>query len=205
MKFALLAAVLVGLGVLFFILFRSAAPTDITNYPGNGNTIVAFGDSLVAGVGDSEGGGFVGDLEASLGVSIVNRGVSGDTTADGLARLNEVIAENPNVVIVLFGGNDFLQQVPPEETFANLDEMITRLHQAGSMVVLLGVRGGLLRDEYADQYQALAKKHDTAYVSDVLGGLITDRSLMADRVHPNDAGYEVIAKRVEPVLRPLLE
>ncbi len=192
-----------GVGVLmYFTLFSAAAP--ITNYPANGQTIVAFGDSLVAGIGATPDNDFVSVLEEGLGQPILNLGVSGDTTSDGLVRLDAVIAQDPKLVIVLFGGNDFLQNVPKAETFANLEEIIQTIHQSGSMVLLLGVRGGLLSDEYSDEFELLAKTHNTAYVSDVLAGVLGRSALMSDRVHPNDAGYQIIAERILPTIEELL-
>ncbi len=166
--------------------------------------IVAFGDSLVYGTG-SPGGGFVKLLEARLGRKIENLGVPGDTTADGLARIDEVLALEPAVVILLLGGNDFLQQVPQDTTFANLEAIITALQADGAAVLLVGVRGGLVRDHFAERFEALADRLGTAYVHDVLDDTLGVEGYMADQVHPNDAGYRVIADRVYPVLAAMLE
>ncbi len=175
-----------------------------TNYPSQGTDIIAFGDSLVYGTGGS-GGGFVSILSRDLGVPIVNLGVPGDTTADGLIRIDELDEYKPKVVILLLGGNDYLKKVPPEQTFANLGKIIEDIHSRGAVVLLLGVRGGILRDNFASQYKALAKKYNTAFVFDVLDELIGLREYMADSVHPNDKGYQHIAGRVEPVLSGLLK
>ena len=109
------------------------------------------------------------------------------------------------VVILLLGGNDFLRQVPPDTTFANLATMIERLQADGAAVLLAGVRGGLLRDNFAARYEALAGRYRTAYVHDVLDDTLGVPGYMADQVHPNDAGYAVIADRVFPVLSRMLE
>lgn len=166
--------------------------------------LVAFGDSLIHGTGSS-GGGFVRLLEQRIGRPIVNLGVPGDTTADGLARLDEVLAMQPAVVIVLLGGNDYLRQVPQEQTFVNLGRIIERLQADGAVVLLAGVRGGLLRDNFAARFEDLAKQHGTAYVHDVLDDTLGVKGYMADQVHPNDRGYEVIANRVYPVLSAMLD
>jgi acyl-CoA thioesterase-1 len=166
--------------------------------------IVAFGDSLVYGTGSS-GGGFVRMLEQQLGRPIENLGVPGDTTADGLARLDEALELDPSVAILLLGGNDFLRQVPQDETFANLGIMIERLQADGAAVLLVGVRGGLLRDHFAARFEELAKRHGTAYVHDVLDDTLGVSGYMADQVHPNDRGYAVIADRVQPVLARMID
>jgi lysophospholipase L1-like esterase len=166
--------------------------------------IVAFGDSLVYGTGSS-GGGFVKLLEQGIGRPIENLGVPGDTTADGLARIDEVLDLDPSVVILLLGGNDFLRQVPQDTTFANLATIIERLHADGAAVLLAGVRGGLVRDSFAARFEELADRQGTAYVHDVLDDTLGVEGYMADQVHPNDAGYRVIADRVLPVLQEMLE
>lgn len=161
--------------------------------------IVAFGDSLVYGTGSS-GGGFVKLLEQRLDKPIENLGVPGNTTADGIARLDEVIERHPSVVLLLLGGNDYLRQVPRDETFANLATIIQRLQADGAAVLLVGVRGGLIRDNFAERFEGLADRFHTAYVHDVLDDTLGVSGYMADQVHPNDAGYRVIADRVFPVL-----
>lgn len=166
--------------------------------------VVAFGDSLVYGTGSS-GGGFVSLLEQSLGRPIENLGVPGDTTAAGLERLDEVLALHPSVVILLLGGNDYLRQVPQDTTFANLSAIIERLQADGATVLLVGVRGGLIRDNFAARFEELADRYGTGYVHDVLDDTLGVRGYMADQVHPNDAGYRVIADRVHPVLAAMLE
>lgn len=166
--------------------------------------VVAFGDSLVYGTGSS-GGGFVSLLEQRLGRPIENLGMPGDTTAAGLARLDEVLALQPSVVILLLGGNDYLRQVPEDETFANLETIIQRLQAEGAAVLLAGVRGGLIRDHFAARFEELAERYGTGYVHDVLDDTLGVKGYMADQVHPNDAGYRVIADRVHPVLESMLE
>lgn len=166
--------------------------------------VVAFGDSLVYGTGSS-GGGFVKLLEQRLGRPIENLGLPGNTTADGLTRIDEVLELEPSVVILLLGGNDYLRQVPPATTFANLATIIERLQTDGVAVLLAGVRGGLIRDNFASQFEELADRYGTAYVHDVLDDTLGVEGYMADQVHPNDAGYRVIADRVQPVLERMLE
>jgi lysophospholipase L1-like esterase len=202
MKYILFALGGIACISVYFVLF--AGNETLTNVPSTGSTVVAFGDSLIAGVGASEEGDLVSVLSRRLGEPIVNLGQSGDTTRDALLRIDTVMKQDPKVVIVLFGGNDFLQQMPEEETFRNLETIIETIHDSGSSVVLLGVRGGVLRDSYKSNFAELAEKHNIAFVPNVLEAVITDSSLMADLVHPNDAGYLFIADRVEPVMREVL-
>lgn len=174
--------------------------SQVTNAPPKNDTIVAFGDSLIAGVGATKGNDLVSVLSRKLGVPIINLGKSGDTTADGVARMEAVFARDPGIVILLLGGNDYLRRINTEETRANLATLITAFQERGAMVVLLGVRGGVLRDEYAPLFAALSETYHTLYVPDVLDGVFAHPNLMSDAIHPNDAGYAVIAERVHDAL-----
>ena len=195
--------IVLAIGVTYLLFFSS--PAAVTNYPSPGNGVVAFGDSLVVGVGATKGNNFVDVLSNLIDTPIVNLGKSGDTTKDALARLDKVLAMKPQIVLLLLGGNDYIKKVPKEETFANLEKMIETIHATGAVVVLLGVRGGILHDEYEDNFEVLAKKHRTAFVPDVLDGLFGHVDLMSDTIHPNDAGYLIIANKIYPVLNELLE
>jgi lysophospholipase L1-like esterase len=194
----IILSVLLVAGALFYFFKKS--PT-ITNYPSGGKTVVAFGDSLVEGVGATAGNDFPSLLSKMIGQPIVNMGVSGNTSADGLARVEEVNAQDPKVVLVLFGGNDFLRKVPIAETFKNIDEIVARLEAGGAVVVLLGVKGGILTDQYADHFEAIAKARGALYVPNVLAGLLGHNDLMSDGIHPNDAGYKKIADKIYPILK----
>ncbi len=193
---------IVFVGVALFFLYSGSTP--VTNYPSEGTTVVAFGDSLVEGVGATQKGGFVTllsqKLTAEKGSDIINLGMAGDTTESALARIDTVLATNPRVVIVLVGGNDYLRRTPQETTRKNLATIIEKIQSRGSVVILLGVRGGILKDNFSDMYESLSEEYGTAYVSDVLEGLMGKKEFMSDTTHPNDSGYARIAGRVYPVL-----
>ncbi len=195
----------IGVIFIFFVyqifsLYGGQYP--IVNFPPKGPIIVAFGDSLTEGVGaTTPQNGYVGVLERRLGITVVNRGVSGNTTADALARIDRDITPlHPNIVIVLLGGNDYLKKIPQEETFANISQIIKKVQSQGAVVLLLGVRGGLLHDKFADDFKALAKETGSLYVPNVLDGIFGDSKLMSDEIHPNDAGYMKIADKIAPIL-----
>lgn len=179
--------------------------TEIKNYPSKNTAIVAFGDSLIEGVGATKGSDLVSLLAQKTGKEIINLGVSGNTTEQGLARIKEVTDLKPKLTIVLLGGNDYLRKIPEEQTFKNLEQIIAQIQSTGSTVLLLGVRGGLLSDRYEEQYKMLAQKTGSVYVSNVLDGLIGDKRYMSDAVHPNNVGYQKIADRVLPELENLLK
>jgi len=177
---------------------------SIVNYPPKNETIVAFGDSLIEGRGATDGNGLVPRLSRKLSRPIVNFGVSGNTSGEGLRRLNEVLANDPGTVIILFGGNDYLHKVSKDLTFHNLREMIATIQSRGSMVILLGIRGGLVSDPYAPLFQELARETGCVYVPDVLDGLYGDSRYMSDAVHPNDIGYAKMTDKVYEVIKKWL-
>lgn len=186
----------IALCMVIFFWLRSDKPLSVLR----DGPIVAFGDSLVYGYGSTPGHDFVSLLSARIGEPITNLGVSGDTTAGGLARIDDVISLEPRVVILLLGGNDFLRKVPRTETFSNLRTIIQKLQAGGTRVVLLGVRGGLLIDSADSEFESIANETGAFYVSDVLSGLFGDARYMYDSIHPNDTGYAKVADRVYPEL-----
>ncbi|MEK7569588.1 MAG: GDSL-type esterase/lipase family protein [Patescibacteria group bacterium] len=201
-KILVITTMVIILGGIFLLLFKK--PPAITNFPPKEGIIIAFGDSLVEGVGATEGNAFPAKLGKLVGEPILNMGHAGDTTEDGLRRLTEVLSENPRIVLLLLGGNDFLGKIPAEQTFINLDKIIARLQESGVLVILLGVRGGFLTDQYDQRYEELAKKRGALYVPNVLKGLLSHDEFMSDSIHPNDAGYKKIAEKIYPVLQKAL-
>ncbi len=195
LTWALLLIVLAFFAFWYWVTNRT--PT-VTNYPNDRTTVVAFGDSLIEGVGSSDGG-FVTDLEEILNYDITNLGVSGNTTFQGLARINEVLRLEPKLVIISLGGNDFIQRVNREHAAHNLNKLISQLQNTGSMVVLLEVPG------YRKLYKDIAHAQNSGYVSNILSGIITKDKYMSDPIHPNDAGYQKIAEHVAPTIKKLLE
>jgi lysophospholipase L1-like esterase len=190
----------VAAAAVLFLLMRSRDNAwRITNEHPAGDTIVAFGDSLTAGYQMADGDSYPDRLSKRLGREIVNRGVSGDTTADGLVRLErDVLSESPGVVLLGLGANDMLRRQPIDGTFDNLRRIIDRLQARGALVILLGVEGfPLVHGDYGARYRALARETGCVYVPDMLDGVFGDPKLMYDQIHPNAAGYEKIAARIE--------
>jgi lysophospholipase L1-like esterase len=121
-----------------------------------------------------------------------------------LKRIEEVAQLSPRVVLLCFGGNDSLNQESRTQAFVNLGRMIDRLHQQGSFVVLIGIRSASLRDYNEKHFAKLAREKRVLYVPDMLRGLTFKPVYMSDAIHPNDAGYQKIAERLEKKLRPLM-
>lgn len=187
---------------LFFVFNRDQ---KIKNYPSKGTDVIAFGDSLIQGFGSTENNDLVSLLSQKTGKRIINLGVSGNTTRDGLDRLSELDKYRPKVVILLLGGNDYLKKIPQTETFSNLEKIIKNIQDRGAVVLLLGVRGGILVDKFEDDFQYLSEKTESAFVSNVLDGLFANAQYMSDTIHPNDIGYSKIATRVYPVLQKVIK
>lgn len=177
--------------------------------------ILALGDSLTAGYGLSEADGFCPQLENALkaaghDVQVIDGGVSGDTTADGLARLDWSLADNPDVVIVEFGGNDALRGLDPAQAKANLDAILTKLKSQGRVVLLAGMKAprnlGTDYDQAFDaMYPDLAARHGVLLYPFFLDGVVVNPALnQADGYHPNPAGVAVIVKRMLPAVEKVL-
>ena len=197
--------VIVLVAIVAFLVYRAFRPAHYKNLPPTATgEWVAFGDSITAGFGASERNDYPTLLSQQLGVTIRNMGVPGNTTKDGLARLQEVIALKPRVVLLCLGGNDGLQGSSSDQMIQNLAEMIDRFHEAGSFVVLIGVHSASFRDTNGKRFKQLAEEKEVFYVPDILDGVLGHPALMSDYIHPNEAGYKVIAERLERLLFPLL-
>jgi acyl-CoA thioesterase-1 len=174
-------------------------------------TILALGDSLTAGYGLPADDGFTVRLaaaldEAGVPAKVVNGGVSGDTSAGGLARVDWLMAEKPDLVIVELGANDALRGLDPEDTRRNLDAIIEKIRKTGTTVVLAGMMAPPnLGREYAAEFNRifpeLAKRHKVALYPFFLDGVAADPALnQADGIHPNAKGVTVIVERMLPTL-----
>jgi lysophospholipase L1-like esterase len=173
--------------------------------PTSGTNVIAFGDSLVEGVGASRGRDLVWLLSTRSGTPIINAGRRGNTTADALARLDrDVLARDPRVVIVVLGGNDLIRRVPREQTLDNLSRIVERIRARGAGVILAPVSLGVLVDQYADGYEEIAERTASVLVPDILDGILGHADMTADPIHPNDRGYDLMAARIEPALRAML-
>jgi acyl-CoA thioesterase-1 len=145
-------------------------------------------------------------LSRQLGVPVINAGLRGDTTAQALERLaSGVLEKNPRLVIILLGGNDFLRQLPREQTRKNLEDIVQQVQAQGAMVAIAGLKLGLFTDEYGPMFEETAARLGALYIPQVLTGILSDSSLRNDPIHPNGAGYRLIADRVAEKIKPLLQ
>ncbi len=175
--------------------------------------IVTFGDSLTAGVAGRSYPDDLEDLLAQHGYRyrVDNQGVSGDTSTDGLARIDNVTAAHPALVVLEFGGNDGLRGVPVESIDANIEKMIIHLKQAQIPVVLLGITlppnyGVDYVKAFTATYPTLAKKYSLRFLPFLLLHVYQRPELMQpDGIHPSGEGNKIVAQDVFSLIQPLLE
>lgn len=178
--------------------------------------IACFGDSLTAGYGVDVADSYPSRLQALLDKAgyhyrVVNLGISGETTKDGLARVDRVLALHPAVTVVEFGGNDGLRGVPVASSRANLDSMVDKLRSSGTKVALAGITlppqfGKAYIQQFDQTYHVVADKFDVPLypflLKDVYG---VPGSIQQDGVHPTAQGCRQVAKNVFGFLQPLLQ
>lgn len=179
-------------------------------------SIVAFGNSLTAGLGVRPDESYPARLQRTLDAAgyayrVVNAGVSGDTTAGGARRVSWILKNKPTIVILELGGNDGLRGLSLSETKSNLERIIQQLQQASVTVVLAGMKlppnyGQDYTDEFESLFQALAKQYHLTLIPFFLDGVAGSSSLnQADGIHPTGEGYRIIVEKIFPTLEPLLQ
>jgi acyl-CoA hydrolase len=187
------------------VAVSACGPGDVPNLDSPGTSIVCFGDSITAGVGAAAAESYPSRLSARLGLPVVNAGVPGDTARGGLARVDEVLAADPWLVILELGGNDLLRRRPAEKTEEDLAAILDRLLAAGTAVVLVPVEAPLIGGSYGEMYGRLAERYGVPSVDGVLRDVLTDPRRKSDQIHPNAAGYADLAEAVADVVAPLVE
>ena len=171
--------------------------------------ILAFGDSLTYGTNVNEEQSYPNVLEQLSSHSVINAGVAGEISADGLKRLPAVLdEEQPKMLILIHGGNDILRKIPHEETVANLRAMIAEAKKRNIKVVMLGVPAlqlfsavGLFSLESDPLYQQVAEAEKVPIDLKSLPEIISNRELKSDEVHPNAQGYQRLADAVFTLLK----
>jgi len=219
------SAALLAAGLFVMVLLTGCPPTPALGAqptppansatPGEPRVLVALGDSLTAGFGVGKDEAWPALVEERLRAEgypyrVVNAGVSGDTTAGGLRRVDWVLKARPDVVVVALGANDGLRAQNVEAIEANLVAIVERLKASGARVLLAGMRmppnyGAEYGRAYASVFPSVARRTGAPLMPFLLDGVAADRRLnQADGIHPTAAGYRVIADRLWPYLVPLL-
>ncbi len=178
--------------------------------------IACFGDSLTAGYGVEPEESYPSRLQADLDRAgykyrVVNMGISGETTKDGLSRVDRVLALKPALAVVEFGGNDGLRGIPVASSRANLDAMVARLHGAGVQVMLAGITlppqfSGAYIQQFNETYTVIAKKYGVPLYPFLLKGVYgVQGSIQQDGIHPTAQGCVQVAKNMAGFLEPKLK
>ncbi|MGB3242304.1 MAG: GDSL-type esterase/lipase family protein [Candidatus Omnitrophota bacterium] len=194
--------------LVIVLLLYGCAPA-IKNLDSEGTEIICFGDSITYGTGVDRGQDYPSYLSEMIGEEVINAGRGGDTTEDALNRLSDVLDRDPYIVIVEFGANDYLRDLPKDKAIENLREVITSIQDEGSMTALCDVSGGSsilgAYNIYHKDMKKLARQTGSIFIPHVMEGVIRNTSLKADRFHPNAKGNEIIAKKVYNAIKPYLK
>lgn len=165
--------------------------------------ILAFGDSLTFGTGanNSQTESYPAVLQQLTGHKVVNSGIPGEISTDGVTRLAEELDEyEPDLVILCHGGNDLIRRLDKGKLRNNLEQMITLIQQSGAEVVLIGVPNFNLTLAVPDLYLEVATDFNIPIETDIIPELERNPSLKSDSIHPNSAGYNNLAQVIQKLL-----
>ncbi|GAA4359300.1 arylesterase [Kangiella marina] len=186
---------------LALLLVACGDEAKLTPLPSDG-VILAFGDSLTDGVGASRDSAYPQVLAELSGLRVINEGVSGETTVEGVTRLPIVLGTHePDLVILMEGGNDILRNMSHAQAKSNLAQMIQMIRLSGAEVVMLGIPEKNLFSDSADFYDQLAEEYNVVYDGEIMSKLLKTRSLKSDSIHLNSAGYQKLAERIYALLQ----
>lgn len=189
-------AMKLGWIVLVLALLSACSDHELQPLDGKG-PILAFGDSLTRGVGVEKEQSYPAVLARLSGHTVVNAGVSGETTSEGLQRLPELLEmHQPSLLVLLEGGNDILQKVPVEKIEQQLAQMIEIAQKHGVQVLLVGVPEKKLFADAAPWYEALSDRYQIPLEEEIVPDLMGRLSMKSDYVHFNQAGYQALAEAV---------
>lgn len=171
-----------------------------------GSTVVALGDSLTYGYGASQETSYPTVLAELTKWTVINAGVNGDTSADVLARVEDIVKQTPDLVLLGVGGNDVLQRIPPDTTRANIDATVDRLKSANIGVVLIAepyFSTSALFGKASDNplYKDIASAQEIPLYSSGWSAILSDDTLKSDRIHANAAGYRQFAQGLHDYLK----
>ncbi len=173
--------------------------------------VMLYGDSLMAGYGLAQNETLATELSSNFEninfpVNIINASISGNTSKNGLSRVDWSLGDKPNIVVVCLGANDMLRGLDPALTMENLDAIITKFNQSGSVVILAGMQSSeSMGPDYQIQfdgiYPKLASKHGLIFMPFLLKDVALEKDkLQADYKHPNEEGIKIIASNLYPYL-----
>lgn len=179
-----------------------AKPLNTDNH---GTAIIAFGDSLTYGYGAAAGESYPAALSAMLGRPVINLGVSGNTARMGAMRKEEIARHNPFMVLIQFGGNDAIRGRPLAETKAAVEEIIDCVQKLGAIAMVVDTGGNFKMSQQSKMLKQIAKERQAVFVPAIMDGIFYNPKLKSDAVHPNAAGYKIIAEKIYKKIRPYLK
>lgn len=187
---------------LFFITACSEPQPSLTPLA-NDAVILAFGDSLTYGTGvNSKTESYPAILAQLTGLTVINKGIPGEVSKLGLARIGDALQETqPNLVILFHGGNDLIRKLGKQQLKNNLDKMITLIKDSGAQVMLVGVPNFSLMLNVPDLYPELATQHNIPIEFEILPKIERNTALKSDHIHPNAKGYALMAEGVYAILQ----
>jgi acyl-CoA thioesterase-1 len=178
-------------------MLGGCAGKEVINRNSQGKNIICFGDSITFGYGVEKGEDYPSRLSEALKLPIINAGVDGDTSAKALHRLKaDVLDKKPYLVIIEFGGNDFLEKITVGETIRNMAEMIKQIHEKGAMVAVVDISTQFVMSDLGKELRCLSDVRRTIFIPHVLDNILTNPSRKSDFIHPNAEGYKIVADRV---------
>jgi len=165
--------------------------------------ILSFGDSITYGYNLKKEQNYPSKLSKLLNIEVVNSGINGNTTEDGLNRIEEEInLISPDLIILCLGGNDFIQKIPVEETKENLIKIIKIIKKKNIKIILIGTPNLNIYGFYSmDFFEDIAKKENIILNNKVLLKIIKNNNLKIDEVHPNEKGYEILSKEISKMIK----
>ncbi len=190
--------------LLLLLVFLAGCGPGVPKLPplAQDAVILAFGDSITYGSGAGEGESYPSVLQGLVGRTVINAGVPGETTAESLVRLPAVLEEqNPQLIILCIGGNDFLRGMDERQAADNIRAMIRMAREKGVEVVLVGVPKFGIMLSPPEFYRKIAAEFRLPYEGEVMHKILLNRDLKSDEVHPNAKGYRLFAEAVAELLR----
>ncbi|MDD2524249.1 MAG: GDSL-type esterase/lipase family protein [Endomicrobiaceae bacterium] len=188
------------LSLFLMFSFVSCTKKEIPNLQ---KTIICFGDSLTEGKGANPGETYPDFLQKMTNIPVINLGVSGNTSMQGLLRIDEVVNQKAFLILVEFGANDFFKKIPMQETKQSIEKIVDKLQATGATVVLVSTEDTQLPDLY-NTLKKISKDKKTNFIDGMLNDIWDNRSLFSDNLHPNSNGYKIVAEKIFEKILPLI-
>lgn len=183
------------------VIVAGCGKSDSTIVHSADSVFLAYGDSLTAGNGSTDSGDYPAVLERLISRTVINAGVSGETSEQGLGRLPGVVDDSaPDVLILIHGGNDFLQRMDATETRANITAMVELATQKNIQVILVAVPKPGIILSVDSLYDDIAEEFGLPFDSEILKKILSERQFKSDQVHPNNEGYRLLAEAVAALI-----